>query len=482
MEKTRGACILRAGGSLRVNATGRVCIGVALAVGLGCQADPTPAGGGVEDPVSSSTPPSTTSTVPLSTATLVPDDAVLLNPERGFYQYVDLVTTQDLSGVRDEGSTLVFSYVRLDDYRQADLPQALLDDVERGLAAARLSGVKVIVRFAYNFGPWPDSEPDASKAWVLTHISQLAPLLQANADVIAVVQAGFIGAWGEWHSSTEGLLDDPDTRYEILESLLEAVPTDRAVQLRYPFYKEERYGGPIDASTAHDGSLASRIGHHNDCFLASETDLGTYPPGERETWQTWLSQENLYVPMGGETCAVYPALTDCTPALQDFERLRFTYINHDYHPDVVSGWTEGGCYEDIDRKLGYRLVATEVRWAEELQGGEVLPVTVSLTNTGWAAPINPRSVALVLEGPSRLTHPLAVDPRDWLPGEEQVLEAHIAIPVDLPPGTYELGLALPDADPALSEDPRYAIRLANVETWREGWNALASVEVRAGTP
>ena len=35
-------------------------------------------------------------------------------------------------------------------------------------------------------------------------------------------------------------------------------------------------GDTVDAISAHDGSHISRTGHHNDCFLASDTDYGTY--------------------------------------------------------------------------------------------------------------------------------------------------------------------------------------------------------------
>ena len=38
---------------------------------------------------------------------------------------------------------------------------------------------------------------DAPKNIVLNHIAQLKPLLQDNADVIACMQMGFIGTWGE---------------------------------------------------------------------------------------------------------------------------------------------------------------------------------------------------------------------------------------------------------------------------------------------
>ena len=40
---------------------------------------------------------------------------------------------------------------------------------------------------------------------------RLKPFLEENKDVIQVVQAGMIGAWGEWHSSFHGLEKSDDT-------------------------------------------------------------------------------------------------------------------------------------------------------------------------------------------------------------------------------------------------------------------------------
>src|SRR5882724_4430543 len=102
---------------------------------------------------------------PLHTVVYQPNDGIILNPERGFFATTSLVDAQDLSSLRTSGVTLVHSYVRLDDYRTADIPGSVLTQVSAGLARARQAGVKVILRFAYNFGPYPDSEPDAPKEW-----------------------------------------------------------------------------------------------------------------------------------------------------------------------------------------------------------------------------------------------------------------------------------------------------------------------------
>ena len=83
------------------------------------------------------------------------------------------------------------------------MPSTYLTKLNTGFANLRKQGLKAVVRFAYNY---PETESDylnaqdATLSRVKRHITQLQPVLQANADVIAAVQGGFIGAWGEWHT------------------------------------------------------------------------------------------------------------------------------------------------------------------------------------------------------------------------------------------------------------------------------------------
>jgi len=152
------------------------------------------------------------------THTYTATDASILNPERGFFTPYELPGTPGFSPIRATGNTLVHLNIRLDDWRETDIPQGALDDLQTNFDDIRDAGIKAIIRFAYNQGPYPDTEPDASKSQILRHIEQLTPLLQTNADVIAWVEAGFIGAWGEWHTSTNGLDNLTDKR-DILNAL-----------------------------------------------------------------------------------------------------------------------------------------------------------------------------------------------------------------------------------------------------------------------
>jgi len=420
---------------------------------------------------------------PTSEVTFTESTEDFSNPERGFYRYVNLTSETDLSWVADDGTTLVYSYVRLDDYRDAPIAQSLLDDMNTGLAAVRDAGLKAIVRFAYNFGPYPDSEPDASKARILEHIGQVEPHLRANADVIAVMQAGFIGAWAEWHTSTNGLLDEPQDRKDIHEALLDAIPTSRMSQVRYPPYVEEMYGGPLTAAEAFSETYAARTGHHNDCFLSSDTDVGTYPSSEVEEWKAYLEEDTKYVPMGGETCELHDRGI-CPTATAEMERLHWTYLNRDYNTDVIDRWITDGCYDEISRSLGYRFALRDASVPPAVQPGGAFLLEVTLDNVGWAALFNPRPVQVVLDGPGGLlrVEVATLDPRRWLPGTIN-LRVRVDLPSNLAAGDYTLGLALPDAAASLTDRSAYAVRFANEGVWQSaGYNQLATVSISTSAP
>ena len=94
---------------------------------------------------------------------------------------------------------------------------------------------------------------------------------------------GFVGAWGEWyftqHFGNQGAISAAQwqDRRDVVDALLAALPTTTPVQLRTPAFKQHFFGAaPLSAAAAFSGSDASRVGHHNDCFLASEDDAGTY--------------------------------------------------------------------------------------------------------------------------------------------------------------------------------------------------------------
>ena len=73
-----------------------------------------------------------------------------------------------------------------------------MERIQQVFDCAKELGIKLNVRFAYQWGM--SGRGEASDDVMLAHMKQLRPLLEKNIDVIHVVEAGFLGAWGEWHS------------------------------------------------------------------------------------------------------------------------------------------------------------------------------------------------------------------------------------------------------------------------------------------
>ncbi len=427
------------------------------------------------------------------------------NPERGFYAQDapfwigEALSEQDetaLRALRDEGVSLLRWYLLFDEFRDRPLTDAALVYLDEQFAAARRAGMKVIPRAAYNFpmgGEYPFTEPDAPLELVLRHIEQLTPVLRANADVIAFMEIGFVGAWGEWHSSTHNLVDDNtglnDASRQIIAGLLDALPRDRMLAIRYPAYKQDLFGAaPTTLAESLQQTDKARIGAHNDCFLASFTDWGTYPedPAKRAALRQYLHRDNRYVPQGGETCndaedaAPY---IGCDNALADLALLRFSTLNRDYHPGVLQGWAYGGCYEEIARRLGYRLVLLSGDFPRRGEAGQRVDILLTLQNVGFASPYNPRGFELVLRNAAagaeyRLVLDAAPDARRWLPDDGAIrLALSGVIPPEAPAGSYAVLLHLPDPAPTLYGLPAYSMRLANADMWEPatGYNALGAV-------
>ena len=149
------------------------------------------------------------------------------NPDRGFYDAdyaLELnVSYNRFAAAYSEGYRLVYAPLNLEEYNETvTLPASLTDTVAQNLHDANNSGVKLILRLKYRSSL---NGNDPSKEIILAHMEQLKPLFQSYSNVISVVQAGTIGAWGEWHSFTGDFAEDnPDyrtNRRAIIEKLTE---------------------------------------------------------------------------------------------------------------------------------------------------------------------------------------------------------------------------------------------------------------------
>ena len=157
-------------------------------------------------------------------------------------------------------------------------------------------------------------------------------------------------------------------------------------------------GEAIDGNNAFDGSHIARTGHHNDCFLASDTDYGTYTapysPSETEEYD-YLNQDTKYTSMGGETCKLNSPRSACNKAKEELELFHYTYLNSGYHQDVLGSWTAEGCLQEIAARLGYRLLLKIGSFGSSAAPGGTVPYSIQIENVGYAAPVNKRPFQLV---------------------------------------------------------------------------------------
>lgn len=420
------------------------------------------------------------------TVTYQADNTDFANPERGFYRYpancdaanFDLATLQSYR--TGQQTTLIFCMFYLAAFKNAPISAAALEQFQRQADTVRAAGLKMVVRFAYTSSTAGD---DAPLSRVLQHIDQLAPYLRNNADIIHVLQGGFIGAWGEWwytqNFGNAGVISAGDwaNRKAVVDRLLSALPSNRMAQLRTPKIKRTMYGtAALTPGQAYNGSAVARLGHHNDCFLAGPDDWGTFENTGVE--YPYLAAETQFVPMGGETCNPNPPRSQCPTALHELAQFHYNYLNNDYIADVLNSWTSGGCMPEVRRRLGHRLALTQGTYPPTATSGGSLGIQFTVQNLGWAAPFNPRGLNLVLRNTATgAVHlrPLSADPRRWAAGTTTTVSQSVSL-AGVPAGSYRLLLSLPDPQARIANRPEYAIRLANAGMWESstGYNDLQS--------
>ena len=394
-----------------------------------------------------------------------------------------------MNAARLQGRSLFLLQFFLTDFVTTDISEEYLQTIRARFESLRTGGMKCILRFSYSNGDSEADKPwDTTPEMVLRHIEQVKPLIQEYYDVIMVVQAGFIGSWGEWYY-TENFKDAKGNLIvssckDLMEALLDAVPADRQIELRTPGYKMLLYGyslaDTLTRAEAHQHTTKARIAGHNDCYLSSANDVGTFnSSNERKYW----AAETMYTIMGGESCAL-TQYCNCVGtdkyngALKDLAIQHFTYLNLGYHQKVIARWREQGCMEEIKRRLGYRLVLDEGTYTYNAEAGKSFKIEFTLHNEGFASVQNPRDAELVLADASGKvvgTWPLESDPRYWMPEQKTTISQTITLPTGIS-GDMTLYLNLPDPCENLRNNSNFSIRLANEGVWNDetGYNKLYS--------
>ena len=253
-------------------------------------------------------------------------------------------------------------------------------------------------------------------------------------------------------------------------------------------YEFDRKGNAVGASANAAGKQISlrvdkrrsdsekaRIGIHNDCYLASIDDTGTYQPRRDQTIEAqrmFTRQHVQYTSFGGETCApIAQARTTCSDILREGKEYRLGYLNYDYHEDFINGWEKEGCMADVRKNIGYRIELSQFQISSKAQSGS-LKWALKLSNQGWARPLNPRDIVVRFTSADGSSKDVALENtnlRTLDAGERAQWEGTLTLP-GLSAGEYSVSLGAPDPDARLAGNTRFSLRFANADSGSVQWN------------
>ena len=415
-------------------------------------------------------------------------------------------------GVRDGVSRVGGADVPIDD--------ATLDAWRATLANVRANGALVTPRFAYDSEGVSGCEP-ADFDMMLSHVRQIAGVLNEYADVVVSIECGMIGPWGEMHSSK---YDNAlyDTR--ILRTWLDELDPRIKVQIRSPKYlyrlvQKEVLGttGNLDGETvlARLDELPDweRIGLFNDGYLGTTYDYGTYAGlnginnFSRPQAARWLARVPA-VPYGGELATVSAAAASDVfdwfatngwgfaggwNLVQEWYDTHLTYLRGIYGgvgealaartfsqsayafdgaPDLHE-W-EGRTMSDFMRAhMGHRFVLRSSRLTDSAAPGGTLQLAFSVENTGFGDLFLPTKTEVLLQAADDRfwACPVALDFGAAVPSRTNAaLSLSLRLPSGVTNGTWRVYLRthIPVAGDSPSAAGTRTVRFANADAQ---WNA-----------
>lgn len=257
-----------------------------------------------------------------------------------------------IAGAKDGGESIVLAqtYFYLYGYRECDLPSVAFKAMDAFMEVLADHGLKAVLRFAYA-RDMLDPESDIMQGWMLRHMLQLIPFLQKHQHRIHVFQAGFVGAWGEWHSFFYPL--DRPLLIDVIANYM--LPPKMYLQVRQPDFKN---------MLPQDGKRLRDIGYHNDAFFGKTSfdepiGTGDIEKGKPKWFQ--IRNEAAYAPQDGElfwSSQNNSIHADGYESIEQFSEHRFTSFS------VLHGYADADKAPDCTMERWKRQPLTEA-WLDE---------------------------------------------------------------------------------------------------------------------
>ncbi|WP_169082079.1 DUF4832 domain-containing protein [Paenibacillus sp. PL91] len=360
-----------------------------------------------------------------------------LEPIKGKFAFNEIESKYNFSYWKQKGVKLVIRVV-LDYPREdahLDIPNWLyLETGKKG----------VLYDTDYGKGFSPDYN---QTSLIRNHEKLIAALAERynNDPLIAFVQLGSLGHWGEWHTQ-----NDKDARIPFPR---QAVSDQYAGHYLKYFTKK-----PLLMRRPHAIAAKNGLGLYNDAFGKRDATVDGFLSWYTKGYTSWLTQEkqpampNFWTkaPSGGEFAEEKKFFRDA--AIEEtLRQARLTHVSW-MGPNAPSQEEPGSKLQaNIDRFLktiGYRFVMTKETHEASVDAGGVLNVTIDVKNRGVAPFYFRWPFELTLSDQSgqivAVTKP-DIDIRKWLPGTYSA-SIKLNVPAFLPTGEYTVNAAILDLE------------------------------------
>jgi hypothetical protein len=386
-------------------------------------------------------------------------------PQPGAFDFGDFERTQQFDRWRAENQRVVFRFL-------CDVPgpNAHRDIPDWLYEATGGSGDTYDTSYGKGFSP-----DYANPLFIQYHRDAILALGKhyAAEGIIAYIELGTLGHWGEWHVSYEsGIRDLPPkaVRDQYVQHYREAFP-NTPLLMRRPFSIARQFhlGLYNDLTGDPEGTheWLDWIANGGDYDQTGEIDELVSMP---HAWQT--------APIGGEQTGARSTdqlyTDDLAQTIQLLEQSHTTFVGPGSPASVDPG---GPLQAGIDRvlsRIGYRLYIQQVKMPRWVSPLHTLDLQIIFANDGMA-PIYynwPAQLYLIdRHGEIRAFHQASIDLRKILPGKAYPVALSISLD-GLQKGSYNLGFAILDP---LTQQP--AVRLAMDNPRGDLIQVLGTVEI-----
>lgn len=416
------------------------------------------------------------------------------NPERGFYVPVMLKLKESDTSISERYLNNNFIHLRVDISSFGEngtrISDSALEALDQTLEIIKKNGGTTILRFAYDsyFSGKTVLEPGLKM--MKTHIEQISPILEKHEPVIACIEAGMLGLYGEYHGTAKCTAKN---RTAIIQTWLDHLSSKFMVNVRTPGYIAAWAGITLE-QLCRNGSKKKgieRIGIYNDGYLGSNSDLGTY--ANREDELDWIDEQADNTFFGGEISNYIEKDTPKNTAkyMESEGFLTHTsYLNIQWNYTVIENlkkeifngkdslYQGSSGYKYIDNHLGYRFVLTG---SQVTASGHYLNLFIQINNVGFGSMVNDKKTTVILESENdRYELPLEdFDIRTCKSQYQIKYQNHIDIN-DIKTGDYHVYLRISEYGDYTSDDNYNCVRFANDSSqWNElfGANRIGDVQI-----